>query len=85
MVELAGVAGGKRENGLNSLRFTEYERSGQEFAVESVENIMSLDWQQVHTAEKAVNGRYITSIAFLDDKKENNNLALVLDVEQIRY
>ncbi|MDI5349594.1 DegT/DnrJ/EryC1/StrS family aminotransferase, partial [Salmonella enterica subsp. enterica serovar Kentucky] len=42
--------------------------------VESVENIMRLDWQQVHTAEKAVNGRYITSIACLDDNKETNNL-----------
>lgn len=46
---------------------------------------MRLDWQQVHTAEKAVNGRYITSIACLDDNKETNNLALVLDVEQILY
>ncbi|SQB28841.1 chemotaxis signal transduction protein [Citrobacter koseri] len=78
------MAGCKPENGLNILlESPNNARSVQAFAVESVENIMRLDWQQVHTAEKAVNGRYITSIACLDEDKETNNLALVLDVEQI--
>ncbi|EOG5005944.1 chemotaxis protein CheV [Salmonella enterica subsp. enterica serovar Carrau] len=85
VIDLPAVAGCKPETGLNILLITEYARSVQAFAVESVENIMRLDWQQVHTAEKAVNGRYITSIACLDDNKETNNLALVLDVEQILY
>lgn len=85
VIDLPAVAGCKAENGLNILLITEYARSVQAFAVESVENIMRLDWQQVHTAEKAVNGRYITSIACLDEDKETNNLALVLDVEQILY
>lgn len=85
VIDLPAVAGCKPETGLNILLITEYARSVQAFAVESVENIMRLDWQQVHTAEKAVNGRYITSIACLDDDKETNNLALVLDVEQILY
>lgn len=85
VIDLPAVAGCKPENGLNILLITEYARSVQAFAVESVENIMRLDWQQVHTAEKAVNGRYITSIACLDEDKETNNLALVLDVEQILY
>ncbi|MFI7784547.1 chemotaxis protein CheV [Citrobacter amalonaticus] len=85
VIDLPAVAGCKPENGLNILLITEYARSVQAFAVESVENIMRLDWKQVHTAEKAVNGRYITSIACLDEDKETNNLALVLDVEQILY
>lgn len=85
VIDLPAVAGCQPENGLNILLITEYARSVQAFAVESVENIMRLDWQQVHTAEKAVNGRYITSIACLDEDKETNNLALVLDVEQILY
>ncbi|MTH46428.1 chemotaxis protein [Intestinirhabdus alba] len=85
VIDLPAVAGCKPESGLNILLITEYARSVQAFAVESVENIMRLDWKQVHTAEKAVNGRYITSIACLDDNKETNSLALVLDVEQILY
>lgn len=73
VIDLPAVAGCKPETGLNILLITEYARSVQAFAVESVENIMRLDWQQVHTAEKAVNGRYITSIACTDDNKETNN------------
>lgn len=85
VIDLPAVAGCKPSTGLNILLITEYARSVQAFAVESVENITRLDWKQVHTAEKAINGRYITSIACLDDDKDTNNLALVLDVEQILY
>ena len=85
VIDLPAVAGCKPTTGLNILLITEYARSVQAFAVESVENITRLDWKQVHTAEKAINGRYITSIACLDEDKETNNLALVLDVEQILY
>ncbi|MCZ3380966.1 MULTISPECIES: chemotaxis protein [Enterobacteriaceae] len=85
VIDLAAVAGCKPASGLNILLITEYARSVQAFAVESVENIIRLDWKQVHTAEKAINGRYITSIACLDDDKDTNNLAMVLDVEQILY
>ena len=46
---------------------------------------MRLDWKQVHAAETAVSGRYITSIACLDEKADTNELAMVLDVEQILY
>jgi len=53
--------------------------------VESVENIVRLDWSQVHTAEAGISSRNITSIACLDSDGESNNLALVLDVEQILY
>lgn len=85
VIDLPAVAGCKPTIGLNILLITEYARSIQAFAVESVENITRLDWKQVHTAEKAINGRYITSIACLDEQKDTNNLALVLDVEQILY
>ncbi|SCC40966.1 chemotaxis protein [Kosakonia oryziphila] len=85
VIDLSAVAGCKPTTGLNILLITEYARSVQAFAVESVDNIIRLDWKQVHTAEKAINGRYITSIACLDDDKDTNNLAMVLDVEQILY
>ncbi|MEW8790317.1 chemotaxis protein, partial [Enterobacter kobei] len=85
VIDLAAVAGCKPTTGLNILLITEYARSVQAFAVESVENIMRLDWKQVHAAETAVSGRYITSIACLDEKADTNELAMVLDVEQILY
>ena len=85
VIDLAAVAGCKPATGLNILLITEYARSVQAFAVESVENIMRLDWKQVHAAETAVSGRYITSIACLDEKTDTNELAMVLDVEQILY
>ncbi len=85
VIDLAAVAGCKPATGLNILLITEYARSVQAFAVESVENIMRLDWKQVHAAETAVSGRYITSIACLNEKTDTNDLAMVLDVEQILY
>lgn len=84
VIDLAAVAGCKPVTGLNILLITEYARSVQAFAVESVENIMRLDWKQVHAAT-AVSGRYITSIACLDENTDTNDLAMVLDVEQILY
>ncbi len=84
VIDLPSVLGCKAESG-RILLITEYARSVQAFAVESVENITRLDWTQVHTAEKAVNGQYITSIACLDNEKDSNNLAMVIDVEQILY
>ncbi|WP_449544274.1 chemotaxis protein [Lelliottia amnigena] len=84
VIDLSAVAGCKPATGLNILLITEYARSVQAFAVESVENIMRLDWKQVHAAT-AVSGRYITSIACLDENTDTNDLAMVLDVEQILY
>ena len=86
VIDLPAIAGCKPETGLNLLLITEYARSTQAFAVESVENIVRLDWSQVHTAEAGVSSRSnITSIACIDGDKQSNNLALVLDVEQILY
>ena len=86
VIDLPAIAGCKPETGLNLLLITEYARSTQAFAVESVDNIVRLDWSQVHTAEAGVSSRSnITSIACIDGDKQGNNLALVLDVEQILY
>ncbi|EPN9629789.1 chemotaxis protein [Cronobacter sakazakii] len=85
VVDLPAVTGCKPTTGLNLLLVTEYARSTQAFAVESVENIIRLDWSQVHTAESGVSSRNITSIARLDSDNQSNELALVLDVEQILY
>ncbi|MDL4914883.1 MAG: chemotaxis protein [Enterobacterales bacterium endosymbiont of Blomia tropicalis] len=85
VIDLPAVAGCVPETGLNLLLVTEYARNTQAFAVESVENIVRLDWSQVHTAEAGIGGRNITSIACLDNDRQSNNLAMVLDVEQILY
>lgn len=85
VIDLPAVAGCTPESGLNLLLVTEYARNVQAFAVESVDNIVRLDWNQVHTAEKGTGSRNITSIASIDDEQGNNRLALVLDVEQILY
>lgn len=84
VIDLPAVTGCTPSTGLNLLLITEYARSTQAFAVESVENIIRLDWSQVHAAEAGVNSRNITSIASLGSEA-NNELALVLDVEQILY
>lgn len=83
VIDLPAVAGCTPRTGLNILLITEYARSTQAFAVESVEDIVRLDWNQVLTAESGVSGGYTTSIARLDGDKADSRLALILDVEQI--
>jgi two-component system chemotaxis response regulator CheV len=85
VIDLPAVTGCTPKTGLNLLLITEYARSTQAFAVESVENIIRLDWSQVHAAESGVSSRNITSIASLDSDEYQGELALVLDVEQILY
>ncbi|AIR64484.1 chemotaxis protein CheV [Enterobacter sp. Ap-916] len=85
VIDLPAVTGCTPTTGLNLLLITEYARSTQAFAVESVENIIRLDWSQVHAAEAGVSSRNITSIANIDDPLTGKDLALVLDVEQILY
>ncbi|MTD39514.1 response regulator [Erwinia sp. CPCC 100877] len=85
VIDLPAVLGCRPTSGLNILLITEYARTVQAFAVESVENIVRLDWTQIHTAEKLVNGQYITSVARLDDDCASNNLAMVIDVEQVLH
>ncbi|KQN56622.1 MULTISPECIES: chemotaxis protein [unclassified Erwinia] len=82
VIDLPAVAGCIPATGLNLLLVTEYARSTQAFAVESVEDIVRLNWNQVHAAESGVSTHNITSIACLDDA---NTMAMVLDVEQILH
>lgn len=85
VIDLPAVVGCVPKTGLNILLVTEYARSTQAFAVESVDDIVRLEWSQVLAAESGVKSRNITSIARLDNDKDSNRLALVLDVEQILY
>ncbi|GGC59145.1 chemotaxis protein [Undibacterium terreum] len=84
VVDLPSVVGCKPKTGLNIMLVTEYARTTQGFAVESVEEIVRLDWSQVLSAESSgAGGGMVTSIARLDGDIENTRLAQVLDVEQI--
>jgi len=83
VIDLPSVVGCKPKTGLNIMLVTEYARTTQGFAVESVEEIVRLDWSQVLSAEASAVGGMVTSIARLDGDIENTRLAQVLDVEQI--
>jgi two-component system chemotaxis response regulator CheV len=83
VIDLCSVVGCKPKTGLNIMLVTEFARSTQGFAVESVEEIVRLDWKQVLSAEASAGGGMVTSIARLDGDTENTRLAQVLDVEQI--
>lgn len=82
VINLSAVAGCTPRTGLNILLITEYARSTQAFAVESVEDIVRLDWRQVLSAEGNGSSGLVTSIARLDGEN-SNRLAQVLDVETI--
>ena len=83
VIDLPAVVGCVPSTGLNILLVTEYARTTQGFAVESVEEIVRLDWGQVLSAESSSVGGMVTSIARLDGDVANTRLAQVLDVEQI--
>lgn len=85
VIDLPAALGCTSTTGLNLLLITEYARSTQAFAIESVDNIIRLDWSQVHPADSGVSNHNITSIAGMTDENGNNELVLVLDVEQILY
>ena len=83
VVDLAAIAGCKPKTGLNIMLITEYARCTLAFAVESVEEIVRLDWSQVLSAETRAGGSVVTSIARLDADINGGRLVQVLDVEQI--
>ncbi|MBP0596868.1 chemotaxis protein CheV [Herbaspirillum sp. LeCh32-8] len=85
VIDLPAVVGCTPKTGLNILLVTEYARSTQAFAVESVDEIVRLEWKQVLSAETKAGGRFVTSIARLDSDQETSRLAQVLDVEQILH
>jgi two-component system chemotaxis response regulator CheV len=82
VIDLPGVAGCTPQTGLNILLITEYARTTQAFAVESVDDIVRLDWRQVLSAEGNSASGMVTSIARLDGEN-SERLAQVLDVETI--
>ncbi len=82
VINLPAVTGCTPKTGLNILLITEYARSTQAFAVESVEDIVRLDWRQVLSAEGNAAGGMVTSLARLDGEN-SDRLAQVLDVETI--
>ncbi len=82
VIDLPGVAGFTPKTGLNILLITEYARTTQAFAVESVEDIVRLDWRDVLSAEGNGGHGMVTSIARLDGVN-SERLAQVLDVETI--
>lgn len=83
VIDLPAIAGCTPKTGLNIILVTEFARSTQAFAVESVEDIARLDWGQVLSAESSAAGGMVTSIARLDGDTDHTRLVQVLDVESI--
>jgi two-component system chemotaxis response regulator CheV len=84
VLDLPSIAGVKPVTGLNIMLVTEFARTTQAFAVESVEEIVRLDWSQVMSAERSAASGMVTSIARLEAQDGNPaRLAQVLDVETI--
>ena len=83
VMDLPGIVGVKPKTGLNIMLVTEFARTTQAFAVESVDEIVRLDWSQVLSAEGSHGGGMVTSIARVDGDVQNTRLAQVLDVETI--
>ncbi|MHB1676387.1 MAG: chemotaxis protein [Sulfuriferula sp.] len=83
VINLPAFIGCIPKTGLNIILVTEYARTTQAFAVESVEDIVRLDWSQVLSAEASTATGMVTSIARLDGEIDNSRLAQVLDVETI--
>jgi two-component system chemotaxis response regulator CheV len=84
VLDLPSITGCKPETGLNIMLVTEFARTTQAFAVESVEEIVRLDWNQVMSSEHSAGSGMVTSIARLEDEHGGApRLAQVLDVETI--
>jgi len=84
VLDLPGIAGVKPVTGLNIMLVTEFARTTQAFAVESVEEIVRLDWSQVMSSEHGAGSGMVTSIARLEPQDgQPARLAQVLDVETI--
>lgn len=83
VIDLPALIGCKPRDGLPLLIITEFARTTQAFAVESVDDIIRLDWKQVLPADHGASNALITSIAKLDGDGPDSRLAQVLDVETI--
>ena len=83
VIDLPAVVGCNPSKGRTILMVTEFGRTVQAFAVEEVNEIVRLEWNQVLPADASQAGTLITSIARLDGARADTRLAQVLDVEQI--
>jgi two-component system chemotaxis response regulator CheV len=83
VIDLPATAGYTPKNGLNILLITEFSGSTQAFAVESVEDIVRLNWSDVLSTDSLVTNGMVTSIARFDDAEGTTNLVMVLDIETI--
>jgi two-component system chemotaxis response regulator CheV len=84
VLDLPAIAGVKPKTGLNIMLVTEFARTTQAFAVESVEEIVRLDWSQVMSSEHSAGSGMVSSIARLEPQDgQPARLAQVLDVETI--
>jgi two-component system chemotaxis response regulator CheV len=83
VIDLPAVVGCNPTKGRTILMVTEYARTVQAFAVEEVNEIVRLEWNQVLPADASQAGALITGIARLDGARADTRLAQVLDVEQI--
>jgi two-component system chemotaxis response regulator CheV len=83
VIDLPRLMGCEPSRGLNILLVTEFARTVQAFAVEEVDDIVRLEWNQVLTADGSAAGKSITSIARIDGNTGDSRLAQVIDVEQV--
>lgn len=82
--DLPAVVGCKLSAAPNLMLVTEFSRSTQAFTVESVEDIVRLEWGQIVSAENSGTSRsMVTSIARIDDGDGGKRLVQILDVEAI--
>ncbi|KAF1059349.1 chemotaxis protein [Burkholderia gladioli] len=83
VIDLASLIGTRTEHAPAILLVTEFSRGTQAFAVEEVEDIVRLEWNQVLSAESSGTSGYVTGIARLGGADEQSRLAQILDVEQV--
>ncbi|RKP48145.1 chemotaxis protein [Trinickia fusca] len=83
VIDLCRLTGNTPTREPSILLITEFARTTQAFAVEDVDDIVRLDWNQVHPAECAGANTYVMSIARFNGDSGELRLAQVLDVEQV--
>jgi two-component system chemotaxis response regulator CheV len=82
VIDLCHIVGSAPAAGHGILLVTEFSRSTQAFAIEEVNEIVRVDWNQVLPPE-GKGGGMVTGIAKLNGNTEGGRLVQVLDVEQI--
>ena len=83
VIDLPKLIGCNPSRGRNILLVTEFARTTQGFAVEEVDDIVRLEWNQVLSAEGTAGGNLVTSIARIDGNEKDSRLVQVIDVEQV--